>query len=88
MIYIAENGTIVKYNGEEIHSCPIDREYIPDVVRDAKAIEGVNLVLCGKKCAYIDTYEEKILSEVEKYYLWHKIVDDFSEVDNDKEMQK
>jgi len=83
VIYIAENGTIVKYNGEEIHSCPIERKYIPEVIRDAKAIEGVYLVLCGKKCAYIDTNEKKILSEVEKYYLRHEIVDNFSEVDDD-----
>jgi hypothetical protein len=33
-------------------------------VKDAKAIEGVYLVLCGKKCAYIDTKEVKILKAV------------------------
>ena len=52
-LFLAENGTIVKYHDEEIFSCPMRREDAMKVLEAAKENPGTYRVFCGKKDAYI-----------------------------------
>lgn len=68
MIFIAENGTFVMYKGEELYSSVIPTHEIHTIIKSIKQIENSHIVLCGKKSAYIDTNDDKALTEIKHYY--------------------
>ncbi len=83
VLFIAENGTYVVKNGEELFSNTMDREEIKEVVDIGREIEGAYLVLCGKKSAYVESRSEEFIAEVEKYYHRYEIVEDILEVEDE-----
>ena len=83
IIYIAENGTLLRYMDREIYSCSIVPQDVKRIVETGKKIGGICLVLCGKKSAYICTEDQKMIDECKKYYYHLEIVEDLSEVKDD-----
>ncbi len=83
MMFIAENGTLVMHKGKELYSCTIEKDAIHAILRQARQIEGVHIVLCGKKSAYVETKNPQALAEIHKYYHRCKFVDDLLTVDDD-----
>jgi HAD-superfamily hydrolase, subfamily IIB len=83
IIYVAENGSYVILEGEELYSRKLDRNIVNLFVEKARQIEGCEIVLCGKKGAYIEKNYEKFIHEVERYYLKYEIVNNFNEVEDD-----
>ena len=75
LLYIAENGTLVVYKGEELYANSIDKSIVFSFVEDALKIEDIYIVLCGKKSAYINTKDEFFLKETMKYYHNYQIVE-------------
>ncbi len=84
-LFLAENGTIVKYHDEEIFSCPMRREDAMKVLEAAKENPGTYRVFCGKKDAYIlkDQDTEEFREEFHKYYTHYATVDDFEEIEDE-----
>ncbi|WP_158007055.1 HAD hydrolase family protein, partial [Vibrio tasmaniensis] len=76
MMFVAENGTLVMHKGQELYSCLLDTDAIKDIIKEARAIEGAHVVLCGKKSAYIETKDERALAEISKYYHRREQVED------------
>ncbi len=68
VMFIAENGTLVMYKGEELYSQPLEPSVIEGLVTLARSIEGAHIVLCGKQSAYIETTDDQARNEVHKYY--------------------
>lgn len=83
MMFIAENGTLVMHKGQELYSCEIDKPSIRTIIEQARAIEGAQIVLCGKHSAYIETQDPKALEEFAKYYHKCQYVTDLLEVEDD-----
>ncbi|WP_166371304.1 Cof-type HAD-IIB family hydrolase [Psychromonas sp. SA13A] len=83
IMFIAENGTLVMHQGEELYSCTIDIESIHRIIKEARLIEGAHIVLCGKKSAYIETQAPKALEEIKKYYHRCDYVKDLLEVEDE-----
>ena len=87
LVFIAENGTYVIYRGEELSSDPLERsdaQRLVEVGRTLKAQHaGVNMVLCGKRSAYIETDAPDFATEVAKYYHRLEIVADLQTVEDD-----
>ncbi|WP_050614404.1 Cof-type HAD-IIB family hydrolase [Bacillus testis] len=83
MLFIAENGSIVVYKDKEIFSNPMRPEAVKEVVEVARGIEGLHIVLCGKKAAYYENNSPEVLKEIDKYYTSRKHVTHFSEVEDD-----
>ncbi len=83
MMFIAENGTLVMHQGEELYSCEIDKPSIKAIIEQARAIEGAQIVLCGKKSAYIETQDPDALKEFAKYYHRCQYVEDLLQVEDD-----
>jgi Cof subfamily protein (haloacid dehalogenase superfamily) len=83
IIYIAENGTMVRYMDREIYSCTLNPQDVKRIVEQGKKIHGICMVLCGKNSAYISTNDEKMVEECKKYYYHLEIVDDLSKVEDD-----
>lgn len=83
IMFIAENGTLVMHQGEELYSCTIYIESIHRIIKEARLIEGAHIVLCGKKSAYIETQAPKALEEIKKYYHRRDYVKDLLEVEDE-----
>ena len=83
-LFLAENGTLVMYKGEEIFSCPLGVENALNVLAASDDFGNILRVYCGKKDAYIlreqDTPEFR--AEQEKYYTRSGIVDSFNEIND------
>jgi Cof subfamily protein (haloacid dehalogenase superfamily) len=83
IVYIAENGTMVKYNDEELYSCILDRKDAMEIIRDVEGIADAYPVVCGKSCAYINTNKKEVLEEIKKYYKSYKKLENFSEINDE-----
>ena len=87
LVFIAENGTYVVHRGEELFSEPLDRTEARNLVEIGRHLKqrepGVNMVLCGKHSAYIETDAPDFHAEVAKYYHRLKMVPDLQRVEDD-----
>lgn len=83
VIFIAENGTFVLHGSKELYSCYIDMETVHELIGVARKLEDAEIVLCGKKAAYIEKGSPILLEQVQKYYESHKVVDDLMQVEDD-----
>ncbi len=83
-LFLAENGTLVMYKGQEIFSQPLGFDAARKVLAASDGFENILRVYCGKKDAYIlreqDTPE--FYAELEKYYTHNDITDNFYTLDD------
>ena len=83
MIFIAENGTFVIHEDKELFSCSIEPELVKELIEFGRQLKDVQLVLCGKKSAYIENSTPDFVKEVDKYYARNTFVEDLTSVDDD-----
>ncbi|MDP4146717.1 MAG: Cof-type HAD-IIB family hydrolase [Bacillota bacterium] len=83
IIYVAENGSYVIYKGKELSSSILDKDVIEELIKISRQIDGCEIVLCGKKSAYVEKTYPEFITEVEKYYHKYEQVNNFSEIDDD-----
>ncbi|MFF8971002.1 Cof-type HAD-IIB family hydrolase [Streptomyces sp. NPDC014995] len=87
MVFIAENGTYVVRDGEELSSDPLAPDVVAEVVGAVRRLAAggvdVGAVVCGKRSAYVERADEAFLAEVRRYYLRHQVVEDVAVVDDD-----
>ena len=87
LVFIAENGTYVVYRGEELSSDPLARGDARRLVETGRVLKArapeVDMVLCGKRSAYIETTAPAFAAEVAKYYHRLEIVPDLQAVEDD-----
>ena len=81
--FVAENGTYMVHRGEElfINSLPMDDAR--KLITKARRVESADIVLCGKKSAYVESNNTRFIEEVEKYYDRYEVVEDLLEVEDD-----
>lgn len=84
MPFIAENGAFVVRDDEEISSATIDGGAVTavlDAMRGVAAAGGeVGVVVCAKRCAYVERSDEAFLDEVRTYYAAYEVIDDLRAV--------
>ena len=83
IIFIAENGSYVMYQGKELHVQPMERDVTRNLLKRTKELPNVLTILCGKKSAYIDNADPSFVERLSMYYDEYTIVDDILSVDND-----
>jgi Cof subfamily protein (haloacid dehalogenase superfamily) len=83
IIFIAENGSFVMRNNEELFCKSLNRDYAENIVRDVRASTKYDIVLCCKKSAYVESSNDGFNSEVKKYYTRCEVVDDILSVDDE-----
>jgi Cof subfamily protein (haloacid dehalogenase superfamily) len=80
MPFIAENGTLVVQDDEEVSSTPLDRATVESLVPRlrAYAASGADMgaVVCGKKAAYTERSDAAFLAEAHRYYERLEVVED------------
>lgn len=82
MLFIAENGTFVVYKGKELVVNGLEKNIAKELIRIGRTIDNTNVVLCGKNSAYVESDDEKFLSEVRKYYHRCEVVENLENVDD------
>lgn len=83
MIFIAENGTFVVYKGKELLVNKLDRDLALKLIDIGRKIDNSYVILCGKKAAYIENRDERLIKETEKYYERYEIVQDVTKVQDE-----
>ncbi len=83
MIFFAENGTHVMYKGKELYINKLETEAAHKLVRIGRELPEVQIVLCCKNTAYVESREEKFISEIKKYYEKLEYVDDLTKIEKD-----
>lgn len=80
---IAENGGIVKQGDSELFLTNLSFENCIKSIELLRTISNTNIVLCGKKAAYIETNDERFIAMFSQYYATYKIVEDLTKVTDD-----
>lgn len=83
LIYIAENGTLVMYQGKELHSSEISKTATRRIIETVRQLDQCFVVLCGKRSAYIETDDRQAVAEISHYYHQCQTVDDLLTVEDD-----
>ena len=83
MIFIAENGSHVQYKGHDLLVQALPADKVHDLIGMARSVEGIDIILCGKKRAYMESTAPEFLRNVEMYYEERMIVDDLLAVSGD-----
>ncbi len=83
MMFIAENGTFVVHKGEELLINKLAKEIVIDLIEIGRSIEESYVILCGKKSAYIEKTDERLIMQIKKYYERYKIVEDLTKVNDE-----
>ena len=83
-LFLAENGTLVMYKGEEIFSSPLGFEAAREVLAASENFENILRVYCGKKDAYLRSEQNipEFHAELEKYYTHNGVIDSFDEIED------
>jgi len=84
IIFIAENGSYVMYQGKELHLQQMDRDLTREILKRTKSLPNVLTILCGKKSAYIDNDNPAFVERLSMYYADYAIVDNLVDVDDDE----
>ncbi|MGK4567607.1 HAD family hydrolase [Flavobacterium sp. 3HN19-14] len=81
-LFLAENGTYAFYKGKEIFVRPLDKAAAIHFIEIGRKIENADLIVCGKNAAYLESTNERFVTEVRKHYNRVEIVDDLTKVDD------
>lgn len=83
MVFAAENGTYILYQGQEIFSSTLSKKTVQDLLALVATIPAAFPAVCGKKAVYIQPSWAPYLPEMEKYFIRHETVQDFSDIDDE-----
>jgi Cof subfamily protein (haloacid dehalogenase superfamily) len=84
-IFLAENGTMVRYHDKELFSSTLNRKLGMKALQETRQNPGIYEVFCGKQGAYILADEETTAfqDELRKYYTHAEVVDSFADIDDE-----
>jgi len=80
---IAENGAFVTQQGHEVSTITLPAKRVHQLIPVLRNIENTYFTLCGKKSAYIETYDESFIEILKEYYAAFEFVDDLTKVVED-----
>lgn len=69
LVFIAENGALVMHHGKELFFRALERQKVEGIIKDIRSAGDRDIVLCGKKSAYVETSNPEFEAEVRKYYI-------------------
>ncbi|NAY93363.1 Cof-type HAD-IIB family hydrolase [Muricauda sp. JGD-17] len=80
VIFIAENGALVKRKDEELSSTPLNQEVKSELLAVVDQIDNAHVMLCGKYTSYFDGNSKQFLNQLKEYYSAYQIVEDYQKV--------
>ena len=83
IIFIAENGAIVREKEKEISSTPLNSNLVNQLINKIQAIGDAGVMLCGKSTSFFDGSSSLFLEELVEYYSNYEVVDSFHKVNEE-----
>lgn len=80
ILYIADNGSHVVYQGKEIAVHAIDNSIITELILITREISSAYSVVCTTNGAFVESADPAFLAELEKYYVKYTVVDDLTKL--------
>ena len=80
---IAENGAFVVHKNKELAKINLPIERVLELIPILRNIDNIYYTLCGKKSAYIETYDENFIAILREYYSEYKFVTDLTKIKED-----
>lgn len=84
LAFIAENGTYVVVDGDELSCSPLEPGFATGLVATVRGLvaagHDLGLVWCGRTSAYIERSDPAFVAEVSSYYAELVVVDDLLQV--------
>ena len=84
LIYICENGGLVKYKGETLYKARVDRQLGLNIMEDIYEREGCEVLLSGEETSYLlpksDEYVDYMINSVKNHVT---VIKDFNDVKED-----
>lgn len=80
---IAENGAFAKQDEEELFTYDLPIEQLLKTIEFVKDIDGLGIVLCGKKYAYIEKSNKEFAATFSQFYSSYQLVDDLNDIKDD-----
>lgn len=84
MIFIAENGSHVQYKGRDVMVQALPPDKLKMLIELARSQEGIYIILCGKKQAYMESDAPEFLENVRMYYDRRVLVQDLLQVKDEE----
>jgi len=84
MIVIAENGALTMHRDQELQTTEIDRNTYLELLEITQTLEGSQVILCGRKKAYIEDYGKPFENMLQEFYGRYEVVKELSEVVDDQ----
>lgn len=75
MLFVAENGAIVFENGRCLWTEQLDNDWIQKAIDVIRPHAGITPILCGEKCAYIESEDGRFLENARMYYKKLRMLD-------------
>ena len=84
LLYISENGALVKYKDDIIFKQPLDRQLALDIIKDVVSVPNCEVLVSGEKTAYIKPKTEEYHYRMTKVVNYHTtLVDSFEDIKED-----
>ena len=81
---IAENGALIKQGSTELYSNTMGRELVKVMIEHLRKIPNIQIILCGKESAYIETDSKNFTELLSEFYTNYQITNDLYEaIEND-----
>lgn len=87
LVFIAENGTYVVRDGQEVASDCLAGDAVTDLVGTARDLRAsgvdVGVVVCGKDSAYVEREDPRFLEQVRRFFSRVQVVPDLLDAPDD-----
>ncbi|WP_310605401.1 HAD family hydrolase [Anaerosporobacter sp.] len=80
IVYIADNGSHVVYQGKEVAVHAIDNTIVKELIHITRTLPCAYSVVCTTNGAYVESDEPAFLHELEKYYVKYTVVEDLTKL--------
>lgn len=84
---VSENGALVIDKGEELLFTKFPINSIKAILPIIKSIDNIQVILCGKSSAYIDSTDTHFNNIFSEYYKDFNKIDDLAKIENDDFMK-
>lgn len=83
MLFLAENGSFVRYKGKELLVQALEPEAVKRFIRIAREIPGTYIIFCGKTKAWVENDAPEFMEEMCRYFARYEVVENLLEVSDD-----
>lgn len=83
VLFIAENGAIIKNKGATLLTTPLDKEHLSTILNPIAKVKDAHPVLCSANNAFVNGTSDKFLNLLKEYYTQFEVVENQLQVSDE-----